>query len=215
MKPNDKMTLTFIAIGGMSGLLAGIFRHWKEKMDEEETGGNDLPDVKEGKVAFVNGQKPEKGFLVIPKNEDPADILNEVKDAAEDIGKVVVPNVNGGVTLEEVSEAFHRYANIEVDIPEVEDVLVVEKSEYMALPVEDRHVATYFVLDDILAGFDERLDEIPADSQLYQVGVNALMANDWDGVFVIADGVGYEIVRSSGNYLEELLIAGGKEDDDV
>lgn len=80
------------------------------------------------------------------------------------------------------------------------------QDEFMELPPEKQHAATWFAEDEILAGEDERLDELdPATVHGgIEDAIEALKEGFTSGVYVICkDGEGLEIVVSHGNYLEE------------
>lgn len=85
---------------------------------------------------------------------------------------------------------------------------VISQEEYMDLETSNQRVACWFAEDEILAGEDERLDELnPADIHggIGDEALEELKSGSVSGLFVLCgDGeTGLEIVVSHGNYLEE------------
>lgn len=123
--------------------------------------------------------------------------VDELDERPEDKPVRIVPDINNGASLSDIAAKYMKADGDSV-------MHVIAKDEYEDIPYEDRHEAVYFVLDDILAGFDSEMEELESDGELFLVGVNALMASGKPSVYLkdTVTGIGYEIFRSEENYLE-------------
>lgn len=86
---------------------------------------------------------------------------------------------------------------------------LLSPEEFASIEEENRHVATYFVEDDILAGYDDELEEIEPDMAYGGIPADILetLRYGGSGTYVMCgNGVtALEIVASHGNYLEEYV----------
>lgn len=90
----------------------------------------------------------------------------------------------------------------------VTEAHVISEEEFMDLPQESHHVATWFIDDEIFAGLDCDLDELDPMEVFGGIGDDALLtlkSGTVSGLYVMCgDGeTGLEIIVSHGNYLEE------------
>jgi len=130
--------------------------------------------------------KPEIGLISIPKDTD---------------GDKIIPERIKKMPL---SEYMHMYVD---GYSQENSMVILTKDEFEeTVDQEHRHVCAYFELDDILAGYDEHLDEIDPASDIYLTGVSDLMTHDKEVTYVYCEetGEGFEIYRNEGNYLEAL-----------
>lgn len=185
----ERAKTVLIAVGGAAVLGAGIacLVHFIKKKKAEQ----DIPEEPEQDWSEVG--------KVIPKGADlePVEDISEEADSDEDgDGLKIVPDANGGISLE---DAVKKYVGDEQDI-----LVEITQEEFLALPKDDQHCYTYFVLDDILSGPDEEIGDVDPEEDIFKVGVNAAMASEENAVYIknTVTGEGSEIIKSSDNYLE-------------
>ena len=84
---------------------------------------------------------------------------------------------------------------------------IIDMKAFQMIPEDNRHVCTYFIEDEILAGYDDDLDIIEPMAAYGGIPEEALdmLKYNASGVYVMcADHeTALEIVGSHGNYLEE------------
>ena len=123
------------------------------------------------------------------------DIQESVKETADEVEKLV-RNVNGDISLEEAVEKY-------IQIDEEYSVELIDEDEYREIPDYNKREYQYFVLDDILANAST-MEEIDPNTDIFKVGVNALMNSLADVVHVKykLTGEAVEISPTDENYLD-------------
>lgn len=144
----------------------------------------DLPGWE--KLPEIDEEQPAVGLISIPTEAD--------------VDKIIPDRIK----KMPLSEYMHMYVD---GYSQENSMVILTKEEFKeTVDPEHRHACAYFELDDILAGYDEHLDEIDPASDLYLTGVSDLVTHDKDVTYVYCEetGEGFEIDRNEGNYLEAL-----------
>ena len=192
---------TGLGFAAVVGLAVGAYKLWQKKHTPEEQ--DDILEDEDDEFELTPemfGQDGDTDGDPRPVNPRFVDFSTiAIPEETEELK--VIPSSVQKMPLE---EAVRMYVD---GYSQETSMVVLTKEEFdEAVDEEHRHGCTYFELDDILAGFDDKLDEIDPSTELYQVAVNALMNQGVSQAFVYDEvtGEGYEVIASENNYLEAL-----------
>ena len=203
----EKEKLAFAIAGAVAGALAGPgilavcervktgWWPWEHPADEVEEAEFDRPDETSHPLVEYRVE-PEVKTQILADDRRLRRLEQLIEEKASENAEESVGD----------SELAHKPSIFEVMPDGKLEARIVDQDEFMELPPEKQHAATWFSEDEILAGEDERLDELdPATVHGgIEDAVEALKEGFMSGVYVICkDGEGLEIVVSHGNYLEE------------
>ena len=210
METNIKPVLTICGGVLACGILGALVYKVTKNRDKNTTKYSYVEAEKLAKV-LEKAKEWDNAGKVIPMNEDisididmfgrdgdPIEYQDQIPDFPDDVDKIV-PNVNGGISLE---EAMSLYSGGE------EIYELIDMKEYMATDDAHRHTCMYFIYDDILAG--DNLEVIDNGQDFYLQATNLIMNSPNDNAFVKDTRTGdcWEIIRSESNYLEARVEAG-------
>ena len=183
-----------IALGGLAlGAFLGYnFPLWKERFEEWRYDRERAKEPRMTPEEIEEWKREHKGEYT---SLDPWD----------EPGEEVYPLINS--EKPDIFEVGSDEGDAVDEKPGFPEGLILNLDEFMAVPEENRAIATYFVEDEILAGYDDDLDVIDPEKAYGGIREEAfeMIKYGSGGVYIMCgDGVhALEIVASNGNYLEE------------
>lgn len=173
-----------VAAAGI-GFAAGWYghRYYEERNYEyfEEPESEEAPDEEETPVLILS-EKPDI-FEIGKKAYE--DYSKQASAYSSDVKKMIKENI--------------------FETPEYISIVSKEEAQDLVAEGADTLSATYFVEDDILAGFDDKLDILDELEYELTEGIQALMAGDNDGTVFVHnsnEGIVYELTSSDTSYEE-------------